>query len=140
MSIALNIELEDELKRQAVAAYPMECCGLLFANEGENAEVSACIPLENNAEEERAKGYYQIDPLELFRMEKEQRESGRSLVGVYHSHPDRIAIPSVSDERGMIPGMIYLILSASSKRCMDIRAWSKEDVTSECREQRVNRG
>ena len=140
MSIALNIELEDELNRQAVAAYPMECCGLLFANEGENAEVSACIPLENNAEEERAKGYYQIDPLELFRIEKEQRESGRSLVGVYHSHPDRIAIPSVSDERGMIPGMIYLILSTSSKRCMDIRAWSKEDVTSECREQRVNRG
>jgi proteasome lid subunit RPN8/RPN11 len=40
---------------------------------------------------------YNIDPRDLFRIEREGRERGEDVVGYYHSHPDHPAKWSTTD-------------------------------------------
>lgn len=66
---------------------------------------------------------YAIDPLELLEVYKSTREGGREVIGYYHSHPDRAAIPSATDLASAVPDVSYLILAVSGERVKDRRAW-----------------
>ena len=151
--IVLQESLREWMKVHGRNTYPEECCGLLFGiDNGDGAFVIRdVVQMENRASADRdqqaASGtesientritHYGMDPLELYRHEKEQRETGNDILGFYHSHPDHPSIPSDEDIREMVPGMLYLILSVPEGNPGRPQGWKKDAATGQVRELRI---
>ena len=113
------------IRQHARAAYPEECCGLLL---GETAagrdEVTSVVPLENRYAEPR-RGF-ELGSDAVACALAQQRRGGRTVVGVYHSHPDGAALPSRRDEREAWPGWSYLIVPVTDGACGEPRAFRRD--------------
>jgi len=107
------------LARLAEAAYPDEACGLLLGLGRRVVEVLA-LP---NVEALRPGERFELDPLDLRAAEDLADARGLALVGLWHSHPDRPAIPSREDERAAFEGWSYPIVSVVGGRAGSIRSW-----------------
>ena len=128
------------MEEKAVKAYPAECCGILYGMDRDGEPVvCGVLALENHEAGEQIRVSYDTDPLELFEKEKRIAAEGYEILGFYHSHPDKPAVASDKDDRQMLPGLIYLIMSVSSVRVTDIRIWIKKGPDKEPKELAVKR-
>ena len=116
MEIRISNKLYRELCMLAEKAYPNECCAVLTGKPGEASETEL---LELPADCRRKS--FQIEPMEFYRIEQELTDSGKDILGIFHSHPDAEAILSREDFRYMIPGMKYIILSCIDGRAAELR-------------------
>ncbi len=122
---AADLEL---LEREARARYPAECCGILIGEAGGDrqrrvriVEVVATPNLE-----QRRPDRYTIDPRDLLAAHKRARREGRAVVGYYHSHPERPAVPSEVDRAAAWPDTSYLILEVRRGGGFAARSWRLE--------------
>ena len=99
--------LVEEMVAHARAAAPEECCGLLG---GRGREAESVYSLRNVAPE--AAKAYEAAPEDLFAAQRQMRERGERLVGVYHSHPrSDDPAPSEKDVRlAFYPEAVYFII------------------------------
>jgi desampylase len=98
MRVALPDALRAQLLREARAADPHECCGLIEgAREQGNFRVTTLHPARNLAD---APDRFEIDPQDQFAAHKAARARGHAIVGCYHSHPSGRAQPSAADLAG----------------------------------------
>lgn len=67
---------------------------------------------------------YSIDPKDMLRSQKQAREKGLKIIGIYHSHPDHAAVPSECDRSQAWPEYAYIILSVQKAQAVDIRNWA----------------
>lgn len=135
--LQLGIFHYEKIEQTAVKRYPGECCGILFGKTDElrdNFTVMEIAEAPNTIPGEHSGAFYNIDPLTLYRYEKEYGAKGLEVIGFFHSHPDKPACLSDEDDRAMLPGMIYLITSSSLNRLMDIRAFIKPEPDAYFRE------
>ncbi|HWU55529.1 MAG TPA: M67 family metallopeptidase [Rhizomicrobium sp.] len=96
--VLLPEALRVQILREAEAAAPHECCGLLEgARDGETVCVIALHPARNLA---MALDRFDLDPRDHLAAHKSARASGHALVGCYHSHPNGRAEPSQVDRAG----------------------------------------
>lgn len=87
--------------------HPHEVCGLLV---GSGMGIEEAIPATNAAANTHV--CFEVDPGTLLRVHREARESGRSVLGSYHSHPGGRATPSPTDLDNMTePGKLWLIVA-----------------------------
>jgi proteasome lid subunit RPN8/RPN11 len=119
-----TISITDEVKRaiedHALRCRPSECCGLMS---GSNGVITDAHPLRNEAE--RPETRYFASPQDLFAAMRRMRESGKSLLGIYHSHPRSQAFPSASDvEMAFYPEAVYFIISLEPR--IEMRAFRIE--------------
>src|SRR3990172_542050 len=79
--------------RHAREACPLECCGLLV---GRGRDVMFAVRMRNV---DASPGRYRLDDRAHIELRKTLRAfaPARSIVGVYHSHPDGTATPSRAD-------------------------------------------
>ena len=106
-SVTLPEILRDALLVEARAAFPHECCGLLYGKAG---RVDATQPAKNCAGEPSAA--FEIDPAALVAAQVATRRGGPSVIGYYHSHPNGRAAPSMSDaESAAADGRIWLVIA-----------------------------
>jgi proteasome lid subunit RPN8/RPN11 len=126
--IYLDKENLKQLIEHVKKEVPYEVCGILA---GEIIQHSA-----NNVERKVTKVYamtnvsekpevcYFMDPKEQIKVIKEIRNSGKELVGIYHSHPDTSAYPSARDvELAFYPEASYVIVSLKEKDKPCIRSF-----------------
>lgn len=107
-----------ELADRARQALPRECCGLLVGR-GESIEEGVAAP---NVDPDPAR--YQVDPAVHVELNRRLRGTGRSVVGVYHSHPRGRAVPSPSDvAEAWYPKFLHVIVAVSSADRPEIRAY-----------------
>ena len=98
----------------------MECCGLLA---GRDDAITEVIPAANAAAD--AATEYEIAPAELFRLMREIRAAGLTMLGIYHSHPNGKNEPSIRDiERAYYPDAAYFIIAPRSDTPRCVRAFS----------------
>ena len=119
-----------EIRRQLVAAYPAEACGLLVGTRSDDTEmlVRRAVPMPNARTADGAAGNrYLISPDDYRIAEREAAASGLEVVGVYHSHPDVAARPSAYDEANAWPWFGYLIVSVATGEVTDERVWELTD-------------
>lgn len=142
MTLYLTSEHLDAITQHAQRTYPEECCGLLIGtlasqrNESRVVEVrptpnawspeqvaglEALIPDQSTPHSRRDR--FWIDPRELLMAQREGRDRGLSVVGIYHSHPDHAAIPSECDRRLAWPDYSYLIVSVHQGITRDLLSW-----------------
>jgi proteasome lid subunit RPN8/RPN11 len=60
--------------------------------------------------------FFVIDPKDLHRVDRESREKGLDLLGVFHSHPDCDAYFSKRDLEHSCPWFSYVVLSIKGGR------------------------
>lgn len=106
----------------ATLAYPAECCGwLLGPSEG---FITSALPAENDETPARADARYLLTPAAYRRAERMATVTGLEIVGVYHSHPDHTAQPSVTDEALAWPSWLYVIVPVAAGTPGAAQAWT----------------
>ena len=117
-----------EMVAHARATYPDECCGAMIGDEA--GLVLEALPLSNETTDERKRRFL-IGPDEYRAAEKRASETGRTLLGFYHSHPNHPAVPSAFDLAHAWPNLRYLIVSVRGGRPEEARTWKlREDRSS----------
>ena len=79
----LSVAQIDEILACAKEAAPDECCGLIGGTDDGRAQT--VYPLRNVAPDKIVS--YEAAPEDLFAAQRQMRERGESLLGIYHSHP-----------------------------------------------------
>jgi len=107
------------IREHGARTYPDECCGALIG--GESGEVVEALALSNEMDQRRRR--FLIDPEAYRTAETRAAETGLTLIGFYHSHPDHPAVPSAFDLEHAWPNMHYLIVSVREGRAETARTW-----------------
>jgi len=106
MTLQIEEEILNAMLEHGRREEPNEACGYLAAGDG---VVGRHVELTNI---DAAPDHYTMDPEEQFAAIRRIREEGLQVVGVYHSHPETPARPSVEDIRlAHDPSMVYVIVS-----------------------------
>jgi cysteine synthase B len=120
LHLAIDDATMTSIRRHAARIYPDECCGaLLGPRQGEVAEAYA---LDNTFPDGRRRRFL-VGPEEYRRAEARATETGLTLLGFYHSHPDHPAEPSQFDLDHAWPNMSYLIISVRQGQPKEARSW-----------------
>jgi proteasome lid subunit RPN8/RPN11 len=127
-----------QIKGQAEAEYPAECCGVLLLRGTDPAE-RLLLPCRNIQDQLHARDpathprdsrtAYFIDPKDLLTIGRREGEGYRVAV-IYHSHIDAGAYFSATDKRNALidgepsyPGAVYVVLSVIEGRVADAQAF-----------------
>lgn len=118
-ALAVEEAARSAVLAHAAEAYPLEACGVLLAAtrvpESPVRRVVAAAPCPNDLKGDRRRGFV-ISAAELRRAEGAAAVRGRTVVGFYHSHPDRPPRPSSEDLANAWPWFSYLIASVRPRR------------------------
>ncbi|MGG6238519.1 M67 family metallopeptidase [Nodosilinea sp. AN01ver1] len=135
---------------QALAAcYPREGCGLLLGRrmfaaggtEEMGRTVTGIVPVANawepslldytdaegGGQGQSQRDRYWIDPADLLAVQRQAREQGLEIIGIYHSHPDHAAVPSECDRVLAWPVYSYVIVSVVQGEAIDFKSWRLDD-------------
>ncbi len=138
MTICIARKILNEIYAHAQATYPEECCGLLIAKGGDDAvggtnskkAITESIRM-NNVYEGPKHDRYNIDPLELLKIDRVMLQKGLTIAGIYHSHPDHPASLSRFDLEHSFPWYSYVVVSVAKGRAVDTKSWiPREDHRS----------
>ena len=108
------------IRDHAARAYPDECCGALIGQE--SGRVVEALALSNTTSDERRRRFL-IGPEAYRTAEARASETGRALIGFYHSHPNHPAVPSAFDLEHAWPNLRYLIVSVRAGHPEAARTW-----------------
>lgn len=99
------------IETEAKEAFPKESCGFLIGRGG--GSILEAIPAPNLSPDP---DQFLIDPEFHLKTQRELREKGLSIIGVYHSHPGGDSGPSAEDRAGPnIPGFYWMITAFDGK-------------------------
>jgi proteasome lid subunit RPN8/RPN11 len=120
MKLVLPASLQVQIAREAMTAYPRECCGLIegveeSVEEGGGFRAVLLHPGRNLAV---AADRFELDPADHIAALKAARSRGHVLIGCYHSHPDGAAKPSRADRAGAAQeDFVWLIAATDGVHC-----------------------
>lgn len=121
--LAIPGVLVQRIERLAEAGYPHESCGLLIGTRGDRGNRVDDVTSARNLDTERAHDRYRLDPDDFARADRLAAQSGRDVVGVWHSHPDHPARPSATDRDAAWADYSYVIVSVARGRAVDVTSW-----------------
>ncbi len=109
----------DSMIAHAQREAPIECCGVLGGRDGR------VLKLYQATNAEHSRYCYNIEPQELFHINRECEENGWQFLAIYHSHPDSAAYPSPTDVHlaALWPESLYFIVSLLSPENPEVRAF-----------------
>ena len=127
-----------QIRAQAEAQYPAECCGVLLVRGGAPAD-RMLLPCRNIQDELHAKDperhprdsrtAYFIDPKDLLAIGRREGQGYRVAV-IYHSHIDAGAYFSATDKRNALidgepayPDAVYVVVSVVEGKVVDAQAF-----------------
>lgn len=111
------------IANHARITYPEECCGFLLGLDRGTRSIVRVLTAQNVNNESRT-NRYSIDPLDLLRAENEARRQNLDVIGIYHSHPDAPAQPSLVDLKQAWPYYTYIVLSVQNGNPAEVSAWT----------------
>ncbi len=126
MTLTLAKEVDQEMVSAALAAAPLEACGLLA---GTGVRATKCYALTNT---DASAEHYSMKPEEQFAAWKDMRAAGLKMLAVWHSHPATPARMSAEDMRlAYTPDILYVIVSLAKPGRPQTRAFKVCDETAE---------
>ncbi|ANU08648.1 Mov34/MPN/PAD-1 family protein [Paraurantiacibacter namhicola] len=107
VTLSIRPDAMSALLSEASTAHPRECCGILL---GEGTRITAIQPAANV--HPVAHTHFEIDPQALVDAHRAARDGGPQVLGYYHSHPNGLARPSVTDEaQAAHDGAVWAIIA-----------------------------
>jgi proteasome lid subunit RPN8/RPN11 len=125
----------EEIQAHAESTYPEECCGLLISNSG-SKDIVDTIKMRNAFTGPKHDRYH-IDPLELFKADREAARKGLTIAGIYHSHPDYPATLSKFDLEHSFPWYSYVVVSVPNGEAGDTRSWLPNEERKSVVEEKI---
>jgi len=127
LTAAQKKKIEDD----GVAAYPNECCGIIYGRDFPDRRVVE--ELESVANEfEAAEQYHRFSITAATLMKAEKKcTGGKMVLGFYHSHPDAPARPSEYDRNAAWPFYSYVIVAIHQKKPVDMTCWLLDEATEQ---------
>jgi proteasome lid subunit RPN8/RPN11 len=136
--LVLSPSLKRKIEDEGARAFPNECCGIMLGRDvGERRVVEILDPVENEFEDSEKYHRFLITPKRLLQAEKDAGNSGRLVLGFYHSHPDHPAKPSEYDRTHGWPFYSYVIVSILQRKPDAMTCWVLDDVTEQFAEQQI---
>lgn len=143
--IFITLKHLNQIYNHAFIIYPEECCGLLLGViKNNHKQIIEVFPTKNNwtLEENKilsnntdnSKKYlskynrFSIAPSILVKIQKEARDRQLQIIGIYHSHPNHIAIPSEFDRAIAWAEYSYIIVSTTSNQVNEVTSWQLDDT------------
>jgi proteasome lid subunit RPN8/RPN11 len=134
-----------QIDAEGAAAYPNECCGIIYgrdvlADAVTRRVVERLEAVANEFEDGEKYHRFLITPKTLLEAEKKAGEAGQLVLGFYHSHPDHPARPSEYDREHAWPFYSYVIVSIAKGQAVDTTCWilseqtetfSRQDIVNE---------
>jgi proteasome lid subunit RPN8/RPN11 len=106
---------------------PEECCGFFLGQYHDmQCTIIKSVPVINSTKGNKFTNF-SISSQDYIMAERLADEENLDLVGVYHTHPNRSAIPSDYDFAMALPCILYFILSVVDKRFAGIRSWELDE-------------
>ena len=111
-----------DVEAAARHAYPNEACGLLI---GSGGHIVRAVETANLAAERgRGRDRFEVDARVHLKLQREMRQSGETILGVFHSHPEGRAAPSETDRAAAAySGWIWLITAVNARGDCRTRAF-----------------
>lgn len=125
--VIIEPHIQDLMLKDALQAFPDECCGFLFGREEGNDRIFTDILVVNNAKEGDKRRRFEISAKDYLKAERYALDRDLSLLGVYHSHPSHPAIPSEHDRVAAQPYFSYIIVSVYDREIKNCRSWRLND-------------
>jgi proteasome lid subunit RPN8/RPN11 len=125
MVLKLTAVQLDQIRHHGEATYPHECCGV-FTGEllPDGLKTVRAVVQCGNTHNDPTRSWYQIDPRELVRIQREAYERGEDVIGFYHSHPDDAAQWSASDlAEAHWTGCSYVITSVEQGKAVQTNSF-----------------
>ena len=136
--LVLPPELARAIEREGSAAYPNECCGIMFGRDvGGERRVERLEAVVNAFEEGEQYHRFSIEAKDLMRAEKSATDAGQLVLGFYHSHPDHPARPSETDRQAAWPFYSYVIVSITNGEPLDMTSWLLDEATERFAKQEI---
>lgn len=107
------------IQSSAEKRYPRECCGFLWGHDG---RITVAMEVDNVTRHDKLQNF-EIHTSAFTAAENFGDESGLTLMGVFHSHPDAVAEPSGIDQKWALPNFLYMILSVRDHAVSEARLW-----------------
>jgi proteasome lid subunit RPN8/RPN11 len=125
--LQLSKAVYNDIIAHSLGAYPHECCGVLLGKVSGADKRAIKAVKASNKNEARANDRYEIDPVELNRIDREARAEKLDVLGFYHSHPDHPDRPSGFDRERAFPFYSYIIVAVSKGVETTAKCWTFED-------------
>ncbi len=140
--LVLDAEFYNRIAQEGAAAYPNECCGILYGRDARQSGTTRRIverlePVANAFEAGEQFHRFSISPQTLMNAEKSAADQGQLVLGFYHSHPDHPARPSQYDLDHSWPFYSYLIVSVMQGQPDAMTCWVLDDQAKEFRQQEI---
>jgi proteasome lid subunit RPN8/RPN11 len=137
MQLDISEEALKVMKAHAEEAYPNECCGFFYGVEDGKRMIEEARRVTNSKEGDQRRRF-EVSPRDYMQAERYAEENGKTLLGVYHSHPDHPARPSEHDLKQAVPYFSYIILSVQKGKVADITSWQLDESKAFAEEEIVN--
>ena len=112
MKVIVSAEHMRAIEAHGEATYPNEGAGFLLGKlDGDTLRIEGVLPIENKWDADEQYHRYVLTPDDFMRAELEAAKRGIDMVGVFHSHPDHVAEPSIYDRDWAMPNFSYFISS-----------------------------
>ena len=142
--IILNDKLKSDIEAHGVRDFPKECCGVLigdFENGVKTVLEVRALPNSFAPSQEFEKSVlsepsemgdvslvgqerrYMVSPDTMFQLMREERKTGKKILGFYHSHPNHPALPSEFDRTWAMNWYTYIIVSIMNSKPANMTAW-----------------
>jgi proteasome lid subunit RPN8/RPN11 len=123
--LKIPASIHDDLIAHAREGFPLEVCGILG---GTVETVSAIYRMTNT---DASNEHFTMAPAEQFKVVKDLRARGLSMLAIYHSHPETPARPSQEDIRlALTPDVSYVIVSLADPERPDVRSFKINNGSS----------
>ncbi len=119
--VVLATSVLDAIRHHALEQPHREVCGVLLGAWGPPPTITYAMRGTNVL---NATDRYLLDAPTLLAADDRASRLGSSIVGFYHSHPNHVAIPSLSDRHSAWAGYLYLIVSVGAVHPPYSCAWS----------------
>lgn len=120
----------EQIVKQCKQEYPNEACGILAGKEVRvNGQHSRAVEkIYEMVNIEKSPSFFSMNPDEQFKVNKDIRNLGFEMIGLYHSHVRSQAYPSTEDvELAFYPEVSYVILSVQDLSNPVIRSFKIEE-------------
>jgi proteasome lid subunit RPN8/RPN11 len=138
MTLRIPTSLARQIETEGSAAYPNECCGIMYGRDSElGRTVEELEAVANVFDEHERYHRFSISPQQLMAAEKKAGDSKRLVLGFYHSHPDHPARPSEYDREHGWPFYSYAIVAISKRQPGAMTSWVLDEATENFAQQQI---
>lgn len=125
-TLNLTKEALQHMTAHAEAVFPYECCGFFYGKDGEIRKISYAQAVENSKDGDQRRRF-EISPFDYMKAEQFALNHNLDLLGIYHSHPNHVALPSVHDQKQAVPFFSYIIVSVRDGHTDHVLSWQLDN-------------